>query len=417
MTNQKISVARGGGPVIFLGTMNAMPMMYAMELKKQGIDVLYFVDVSVDDKLSRPENHFPDISYPYPNWIIEMILRTQMVIPFLSPFFARKIASIVSRYSGKKPQAYVLSGFFVSLAPYLSKSAAVISLPHGSDLDSWADVAGAETLSERFVAYSIFRYIPRFLAKKAIRYVVGKQYVGFKSSNKVVYFPRGFSAHGDRVVNNLISAGVGYHERYDISFEPLLQQSREYKPQGDKLVVFSGVRFNFETFTEGNSEYNKGNDKIIEGLSKFFKSNKNLEVHFVEKGPDVDKAKILCRQYGLDSVVVWHKEMAFKELLKLYERADICFDQVGSHWIAAIGAYALWLGKPLIANDFLPVASGFWPKSNPVCSATSADEVFGWLIKLSNDSYRREVSSESKIFAEKYFSSEKVISEVFELSV
>ena len=35
--------------------------------------------------------------------------------------------------------------------------------------------------------------------------------------------------------------------------------------------------------------------------------------------------------------------MSFIKLLKLYQNSDICFDQVGAHWIAAIGAYALYL--------------------------------------------------------------------------
>ena len=50
--------------IVFLGTMNAMPMMYAWELKKLGYRVLYFVDRPQSDTLSRPENHFPEISYP-----------------------------------------------------------------------------------------------------------------------------------------------------------------------------------------------------------------------------------------------------------------------------------------------------------------------------------------------------------------
>jgi hypothetical protein len=58
------------GVIIFFGTMNAMPMMYAHELRNLGQDVIYFVDVPEKNTLCRPENHFPSISYPYPDWVV-----------------------------------------------------------------------------------------------------------------------------------------------------------------------------------------------------------------------------------------------------------------------------------------------------------------------------------------------------------
>lgn len=63
--------------VAFLGSMNAMPMAYAHALKKLGYSCLYFVDVPRRVPLCRPENFFPDISYPYPHWIQEIILPSQ----------------------------------------------------------------------------------------------------------------------------------------------------------------------------------------------------------------------------------------------------------------------------------------------------------------------------------------------------
>ncbi|RPD95630.1 hypothetical protein EGN69_07735 [Pseudomonas monteilii] len=100
---------------------------------------------------------------------------------------------------------------------------------------------------------------------------------------------------------------------------------------------------------------------MLRGLALYYELNKNIEIHLVEKGEDFVAAKSLCHELGLSEVVVWHKEMTFKQLLSLYDKADICFDQVGAHWIGAIGGYALWLGKPLIANDEMLIAEGVWP--------------------------------------------------------
>ncbi len=404
-----------GGPIVFMGSMNAMPMMYALELKNKGYDVLYFVDAPVSDKLSRPENHFSDISYPYPEWIVEINIKTQIFLPFFQKFFSRLLEAKIKRKRKKSPQAYIFNGFFIALAPFFPKSAKKIALSHGSDLDSWADIEGAEILSESFHRFSIFKFFPKNIAKKLIKLVVFNQFEGFRAVQNIIYFPYGFNLNGDRVINKLKKHGATLHERYDISFEPLKNQSRAFKEDGDNLVVFSGVRFTYETFSEGNAEYSKGNDLIIQGLAKFYATHKNLLVHFVEKGPDVERAKKLCEETGLAPAVVWHKEMKFTELLDLYSQSDICFDQVGKHWIGAIGGYALWLGKPLIANDKLPVKIGFWPEENPICSASDAEDVYNHLLKLKDEKYRKEVSEDSKKFVEKYMAASKVLTEVFSL--
>ena len=127
----------------------------------------------------------------------------------------------------------------------------------------------------------------------------------------------------------------------------------------------------------------------------------------------MQKAKGLCKDLGIEDVVIWHKEMKFKNLLKIYEKADICFDQVGNHWIGAIGCYALWLGKPLIANDGRAVRSGIWPEDNPVLSANSINSINSQLERLVVQSCREDVSRRSQEFADRYLGPERLISRLF----
>lgn len=411
---KKICLEKETGPVVFIGGMNALPMMYAIELKKLGYDVLYFVDAPISDTLSRPENHFSDITYPYPDWIVEFPLVTQMVLPFLRKYYSKKIEERISSLRKTPTQVYVLNGFFISLAPYLSGRAKKIALSHGSDFHSWADIEGVNNLANSFKARSVFKYMPAFLAKKLIGAAVRNQYDGFKYSDRVVCFPKGFNKFGDRVQDRLRKDGVEILERYDISFEPLKNEKRDFKSQGKNIVIFSGVRFMYKTFSEGDLGCSKGNDHIVHGLGAFFKERKDIEIHFVEKGPDVEAAKKLCSENGLEDVVVWHSEMKFKELLELYRLADICFDQVGDHWIGAIGGYALWLGKPLIANDALPVKVGFWPEENPVFRASSAEEVCAQLKALADEDVRECASEMSKSFAERYMAPNYLLNNVFD---
>lgn len=400
--------------IVFMGTMNSMPMMYAMELKKQGYEIIYFVDVSQKDKLSRPENHFPEISYPYPSWIIEVILPSQILLALFPRLFSIFFQIKINKMTTKKVGCFFLNGFFSSLSKYLNKDSNKVIVSHGSDLDVWAYKKGAKFLTSSFSKRSFFRYLPNNVSSFLIKKIIDNQYFGMSHSDAIFYFPKGFNPAGDEVISDLSKEGVGYIPRYDISFEPLLQQSREYKIQNGAMEIFSGVRFTFKTFPDGNAGYGKGNDVIIEGIAKFHKIYKNIRVNFVEKGEDVELAKEMCHVLGLGDVVMWHKEMSFKKLLGLYMSSDICFDQVGAHWIGAIGGYALWLGKPLIANPDAAIEAGIWPKNNPICSVKSADDICNWLIKLQDEILRKHISEESKKFVEKNMGPVSAIVRAFE---
>lgn len=400
--------------IVFMGSMNAMPMMYALELKKLGYEVIYFVDIKKSDILSRPENHFPDIDYPYPSWIIELVLPSQILLPLFSRLFAALYERRIRRVTKKTVGCFILNGLFTSLSPYLSGNSNKIALSHGSDLDVWAKTGDTEELVNGIENRSIFKYLPKKIKKNVINYIVKKQYIGYQRSNTVLYFPIGFNVAADRIIRQLTNLGVKYVPRYDISFEPTRGQSRDFKQASGKIQIFSGVRFLYRTFPDGDKGSSKGNDLIIEGIAKYFSVNPNIQVHFVEKGEDVQFAKELCRQHGLEQVVVWHKEMPFMDLLTLYRESDICFDQLGAHWIGAIGGYALWLGKPLIANAESAVRSGIWPVNNPVCSARTSEDVYEWLVRLEDPKFRRNVSENSKAFVEVYMCARRALNLLFD---
>ena len=402
--------------IVFMGSMNAMPMMYAWELRKKGYNVIYFVDAPVSDSLSRPENHFVDIDYPYPNWIIELKLPTQMLLPFFPKIFAKKLIKIIKSRSDKIINCIILNGLFVSLAPWLKSQGRIIALSHGSDLDVWANRDNYNNLANLFCSRSIFKFFPKLISKKLIKFAVFKQYDGFSVLNSLIYFPRGFNKSGDIIVKSLKKEGVNIFERYDISFEPLNGISRIFKKNEDKLIIFSGVRFLYKTFPEGNRDYSKGNDLIIRGIALYKNRNKNIEVHFVEKGEDVIHAKNLCKELGLNEVIIWHKEMPFKELINIYLKSDICFDQLGAHWMGAIGAYALYLGKPLIANVNRATELGVFPIKNPILSVKDEFEVFNALVELENNEFRFETSNASKKFVEAEMGCEKLLNQIFYLN-
>jgi glycosyltransferase involved in cell wall biosynthesis len=399
--------------------MNAMPMMYALELRQRGYEIVYLVDVPRANQLSRPEHHFEQIQYPYPNWVVEFVIPSQILASLFPRTMAGLVKRVVRRATRRNIGCYILNGYFISLGPYLGGSADLVALSHGSDLDVWANEDGAEVLADAFRNRSIFKYMPTALAKWCIRLIVRRQFRALTKMSAVMYFPRGFNHEGDRVLDRLAEKGVRHVPRYDISFEPLKGQPRDLREgaESSTIEVFSGVRFLFETFPDGNKGYCKGNDVIIRGLGRYYKEHKDIRVHFVEKGEDVARAKELCREHGLESAVIWHKEMPLRELLRLYIASDICFDQVGPNWIGAIGGYALYLGRPLIANPGPAVKAGIWPADNPICAASSEHEIYEWLLRLRDPMVRRHIAEKSKAFVEEFMGPNKALNELFTLPI
>ncbi|MBM7332994.1 MAG: hypothetical protein ABGX87_01025 [Alcanivorax sp.] len=399
------------GPIVFLGSTNAMPMVYARALKRLGHEVLYFVGRRPTDTLHRPENHFPDIDYPYPEWIVEMPVSSQVMLATFPRYYAARIGKEVRKRSGRPPVCYILNGFYIALHPYLEQQAIRIGLSHGADLIQWGDPENKAQLVRDFSKKTVFRFLPSTLSSWWIGTVLKRQAAGFASIHYLIAFLRGISHDNDRLVRRYESQGVRYIPRFDVSFDPLSGEPRGFKPADDFLSIFCGVRFHYKSMVGNRKGWSKGNDQIIRGLADFYREYPAMRVHFVEKGPDVQSAKALCAELGLDCVI-WHKEMPFSELLTLYRDADICFDQTGDHWIGAIGAYALWLGKPLIANDRNLVSSGFWPETTPVFTATDSAQVFERLQELRDPRVREAVAAPGQRFAEEYLSSERVVAEL-----
>jgi glycosyltransferase involved in cell wall biosynthesis len=175
-----------------------------------------------------------------------------------------------------------------------------------------------------------------------------------------------------------------------------------------KLVIISAVRFFYKNIPAIFADQNKGNDKIIEGLAKYYLHNPNIEIIFFEKGPDTDAAKAYCQDLGLSKVVIWQKQLNLNDLLHLYELADICFDQVGNHWVGAVGMYALYMGKPLIAN----VTNLSFLGDIPALNVVTSEDVFNALVSLESNILMKELHNKGKNFAEKNLGPNQLLSKL-----
>lgn len=376
--------------IAFLGSANAMGMMYALELRNAGHDVLYVVTTPPADSLSRPECHFPQVQYPYEDWIHERLVKNPLRANVFAEKFLPDLISKLDEYD-----LVVLSGSYLMLALYLKK-AKIAFLSHGSDLDVWCNKDNYwHHLKKFFLGQSLVGSIASLVG-------ISKMRRAFSKCDLLVTFPEKLSPQRDKVVFDLVKNWAGeIIYRFDISFCPLDGISRTPPLHKDRLVLLCAVRCSFVPEAGVSPSDMKGVDVIIRGVANY-KALKRMpvELHIIEKGKDLKRAKSLCKNLGLSDSVVWHKEMPFRKLLSFYESADICFDQVSDSWLGAVGCYGLFLGRPLIANSRKDILSKLWVGGATVCEATTESDVSNWLVRLEDPTVRLEIGRDSATFAE-----------------
>jgi hypothetical protein len=387
------------GIILFLGNMNAMPMMYALELKKLKQEVIYFVDCKKEETLHRPENHFKSIKYPYEDWIIEINLLSHLLISMFPKLFKNYILhKLPINYQGKKIKAIFFGGNYISLATYFSEVKTKLILSYGADLEYLCNKSLINEMTNEYTHKSFTKYLNKPTVKYIIRNIIEKNFKGAIKCNYVLFFPKGFSKKGDYVLEELSKYNVEYIERSnDMYLDDFLGYSKKQRIEDNVINIMCAVRFHFDV--DANSEENKGNDIIIRGLAKYIKNrrNKTININFFEKGPDVQKAKQICIDEGIEKNIIWNKETSLDELLNMYESSDVCFDQVGNNWLGAIGIFAIILGIPLITNIDKT------ENKPPVLNAKTIDEIYNSLLLLENKDLYNKISLSSSKFAKDNF--------------
>jgi glycosyltransferase involved in cell wall biosynthesis len=386
----------------FIGSANAMGMMYALDLKDRGHEVTYFVTTNHQDTLSRPECHYKEVQYPYPAWIVERVVDSPLRANLLPRLYIRDLLDVLD-----KSDYVFLSGMYVMLANHL-KTAKAIFLSHGSDFDEWCNKANYKIFLSK-----ILRLSEPLLAVISIL-GIHEMRSAFKKCETFITFPEGLSAGRDMVLHELKKNWTGLViPRFDVSFRPLSGISRTLSFDSKKMVLLCAVRCSFVQKQGGSDGDLKGTDTIIKGIAKYVHMNRlPVELHMFEKGNDLELAKKICDETGLTRYITWHKEMPFNKLLNFYSISDVCFDQVSKSWLGAIGCYALYLGKPLIANSRSEVLGKIWNQKSPVCEAKNEEEIANWLLRLEDRKLQIDISRQSSVFAETNLGPELVIERI-----
>lgn len=385
----------------FIGSMNAMPMTYALKFRRDGHDVRYIVEAPPDDYLMRPEHQFAaHVPYPYPPWIVEIPWRSDLVHHASLPWSNRRAIEAM-----RDRDIVFLNDYGLALAPWMPSTALCVALSSGADIDVLCRWSMART-----VAASVRRkwLYPARLALELWRTRLQRR--GLARCDVACYFPRGLNPAGDRVIDGTARPGglPRRVERFDVNFAAA-GVCRMPVPQRPLRKVLVPVRFNLLPPSGGDFEY-KGNDLILRALARYRQRQPQLEVHLFEKGmpDDLALARRLCHELGLDDCVIWHNTMPLAQLMDLYADCDICFDQVGNHWMGAVGCYALYMGRPLIANARLDVFGPLWGPAPPILNATSVDEIHDQLVRCEDLAFREHIAEAGHEFARAHLDTESV---------
>lgn len=381
--------------------MNAMPMAYALKFRRDGHDVLYVVEAEPGNYLMRPEHQYAnEITCPYPPWIIEIPwvndLAHHASLPWSNRGTVRAMADM---------DIVFLNDYGLALAPYMPRDSVRVALSSGADIDVLCRWEMARTFAAGVRRKWLY---PVRLALELWRTHLQRR--GLACCEVISYFPRGLNPSGDAVIAALGRNGKAPRlvERYDASFAAA-GVPRIPIPRRPLRKVLVPVRMNLLPPAGGEFEH-KGNDLILRALARYRQRQPTIEVHLFEKGPpaDLELARRMCRDLGLEPNVTWHEPGTLAQLLDLYADGDVVIDQVGRHWMGGVGFYALYMGRPVIANARLDVFGRLWGTETPILNATTVDEIFAQLVRCEDFAFRDRIADEGHAFARDYLDTEAV---------
>jgi glycosyltransferase involved in cell wall biosynthesis len=382
--------------IAFLGNINNHPFHVAHYFRSQGHEVIVYIDASKNIALHRPESLTYGISYPYPDWIIEETRLENTLWMHFPQIFAKKIINVLNTCD-----AVVVNHYGHRFIPFLKKNIIKICMFTGGDLETMADY---DSVLKMRLSSPKLKYVPTGLKKWYANFSVNQLRRGIRNADLISYFPKGLVPLGDRLLEEIFEGrAFNKYEHYAMFIDGI---NYAVPHQNNPVKVLGLARFLWkEPFPPGvHYLENKGNDIMIKGIAEYLRqSGKKLDIHFIEKGHQVNESKELINQLGFADMVSWHKEMPMNLLLEKIEEADIVFDQLSNH-LVGVGIFGMLKGRPLIANMRPEILGKMRNDTIPVCNAVSPQEVANWLQKLvDNPEQRKEIGLQASKYAAQHF--------------
>lgn len=384
----------------FYGNANNYPFMLARAMQRLGHEVVFVV--ASPETLNRPEHRYPDISVPYPPWIVDAShrFRWHCLVPGLGRdgVFTHLNAcdAVILNEEGpalarhlKVPYGVLLTGS--DIAVFADPTLAKTLKPQAFDHPRWA-----RELSRRFLPTSFI-----------LRKLVLPQRAGIESSRFVAFLPKGLVPTIDLLLTDI---GVRPSQRAELLFTDCELAPYVHPPVNTVVRIFSATRMTWlaQPGTDLTPLDLKGSDVMLRGLAMFLsRMQAPLDIHLVKKGRHLKETMTLAAELGLARQITWHEEMSQKDVLQQFQLADIVLEQFGSSAVGIAGLDAMATGRPLIANGRPEILERVTSHSSPILQATSPEEICAHLQRIVPAAdLRIAIGRASRAYVQEFFSSE-----------
>ena len=381
--------------------MNNFPFGVCKELHARGFQVTQFVDVPKEYQLDRPESTDHILDNNYPEWIVDLGIDSYHFRNTFYLLFPRLLyRSIIKKISFY--DVIFLNGNWLKIGKYLPANKLVIGLLAGTEVDSADYRRLPKLVSGARQKGGLYQLVPSILYRFLYGRIIQLQREGLKRLNIVNYYLPGISPEGDAIIDEL-KKGQQYSRVVLRGFDTSLYQYAEPDIQRDDFVILNITRFCFTPDVPDN----KRNDIMIRGIAQFVKRNSiksGLKIIFFEKGIDLELAKRMCRESGIEQFITWTPVVSMQRLMGYFAECDVAFDQLGDQWVGA-GLFSMLTGRPLIANGRGDLYEKYLGERIPVCQAKNETEVCEWLTKLYlNRNLVKEIGERSRNFVLNHYS-------------
>ena len=382
----------------FLGNSNNYPFRLAQALRALGHKVVFFVDRPRSESRHRPECHYPDIPYPYPDWIreIEPITLKQIV---QYRWTLRRVLRTLETCDG-----VVLNGIALSVGTLIRRP--IIGLLTGSDLDVYANPGLVDTLA---ATPHPLDWLPGNGLLKRILFIrlVRLQRAGIAKCCQVEYAIPGLLPDGDALLDEI---GVDRTRRTSFMITDIDHLPSPHPSTDGTFRIFCATRLQWKRPAAGSNVSPldiKGTDAMLEGLRIFIaRSDRPAQIRLISVGADAEAAERYVEELGLAPYVSWLPQLTQAEFLDEMAQADVVLENFGRDGcIGMAGRDAIAMGIPVIGSGKSAIFERVLGEPLPIYEALSPGEICTRLEEVaSNDENVARKAVQARAFAERWFS-------------
>ncbi len=392
----------------FLGNSNNYPFRLAKALQALGHEVVVFVDRPRSEPRHRPEFHYSEVHYPYPDWIREIKPLNPMQI-VLYPWTLKPVLDELQTCDG-----VVLNSLALSVGTLIRRP--IIGLLTGSDLDVFANrklvdiLAAAPYRLDWFAGNRVVKRLIFICKRMLFTQFVRLQRAGIAKCCLVDYAIPGLLPDGDALLDEI---GVDKKRRTSFMLTDIEHLPSARARTDGPFRIFCATRLQWKRPAVGANVSPldlKGTDAMLGGVRMFVaRAHRPVQIILISFGADAKAAECYVEELGLASHVRWLPQLTQTEFLDEMVQANAVLENFGSEGsIGMAGRDAIAMGIPVIASSKSHVFERELGESLPIYEALLPEEICARLEEVvSNDGNVSRRAVQARAFAERWFSARR----------